>query len=57
VKHLEIVLEVNANKTRYMRVITNLLNLSQDLNFDGDVFEEVRLFNYLDTLIIGEKLS
>jgi hypothetical protein len=34
-----------------MRVMTNLLNLRQNLNFDGDVFEEVGLFNYLGTLI------
>jgi hypothetical protein len=30
-------LGVNANKTRYMRVTVNLLNLGQDLNVDCDV--------------------
>jgi hypothetical protein len=45
---------VSANETRYMRVMMNLLNLRQVLNFDGDVFEEVGLFTYLHTLTTGK---
>jgi hypothetical protein len=48
---LEFLLEVNANKTRKMRVMTNLLNVRQDINVDGHVFEEVRLFKYLCALL------
>jgi hypothetical protein len=52
---LKIAFQVTANRTRYVRVITNLLNLREDFNFDGYVFEEIKLINYLGTLIIGEQ--
>jgi hypothetical protein len=37
-------LELNANKTKYLRVMRNLPNLRKNFNVDGHVFEEDRIF-------------
>jgi hypothetical protein len=55
IEALKPVLEVNANKTRYMRVTVNLSNLRQDLNVDSHVSEEVTMFMYLGALLTEKR--
>jgi hypothetical protein len=38
---------VNADRTKYIRPMWDLPNIRQDLNVDGQVLEEVRVFKYL----------
>jgi hypothetical protein len=52
---VRVALEGNDNRTKYVRVVRNLLNFKLGLNVDGHYAVKVMMFKYLCSLIRGEQ--
>jgi MarR-like DNA-binding transcriptional regulator SgrR of sgrS sRNA len=48
---------INKSKAKYMKINKNITHLEQDLLMDGQIFEWVKNFRYLGTLINSKKCN